>query len=108
MQKLFSEISNDVLSFPRGIKRLIAVLVDASLCVLTVWLAYYLRLGELVKLSDASLFSAIISVLIAVSIFALMGLYRAIFRFSGLLALKSVAQAVAVYGLLYSSIIRIT
>ena len=38
------------LALPRLAKRLVAVSVDMSLCVLTVWLAFYLRLGEWVPM----------------------------------------------------------
>ena len=34
---------------PRAIKSLIAILIDASCCILSTWLAYYLRLGVFVS-----------------------------------------------------------
>ena len=34
------------LALPRALKRLIVLLVDASLCVIAVSLAFYLRVGE--------------------------------------------------------------
>ena len=40
-----------ILGMPRPAKRLVVLSVDATLCVLSVWLAYYLRLGEWIKLS---------------------------------------------------------
>lgn len=45
-----------------------------------------------------------ISIAIALPIFVVSGLYRAIFRYSGWPALITVARAVGVYGLLYASI----
>ena len=39
------------LALPRAAKRLIVLLVDASLCVTAVSLAFYLRVGEWVSLS---------------------------------------------------------
>ena len=39
-----------VLSLPRWAKRSVVLAVDTGLCILTVWLAFYLRLGELVTL----------------------------------------------------------
>ncbi|WP_374522360.1 polysaccharide biosynthesis protein [Hydrogenophaga sp.] len=81
-----------------------ALSVDLGLCVLTVWLAYYLRLGEFVPLSGNALWATGASVAIALPIFVVSGLYRAIFRYSGWPALLAVARAVGIYGLLYASI----
>jgi FlaA1/EpsC-like NDP-sugar epimerase len=81
-----------------------ALTVDLGLCVLTVWLAYYLRLGEFVALSGTPLWAVCASVGIALPIFVVSGLYRAIFRYSGWPALLAVARAVGVYGLLYVSV----
>ena len=93
-----------ILALPRAAKRLVAVSVDLGLCVLTVWLAYYLRLGEFVPLSGNALWATGASVSIALPIFVVSGLYRAIFRYSGWPALLAVARAVGIYGLLYASI----
>ena len=93
-----------LLALPRLAKNSIVVSVDASLCVLTVWFAFYLRLGEFIALSDDALAPAMVSILIALPIFVANGLYRAIFRYSGWPALLAVARAVAIYGVLYASI----
>ena len=96
--------SQPVLSMPRSAKIGLVLNVDASLCVVSVWLAYYLRLGDFVALSDAALIAVALSVLVALPIFIISGLYRAIFRYSGLHSLLTVARAVAIYGLIYASI----
>ena len=75
-----------------------------GLCVLTVWLALYLRLGEFVALSGAAQWAVVASICIALPIFIVLGLYRAIFRYSGWPALLAVARAIGVYGLLYASL----
>jgi len=49
MKKPLSKLVVPVLALPRSAKRLVALAVDLSLCVLTVWLAYYLRLGEFIS-----------------------------------------------------------
>ena len=84
---------------------LIVMTLDVALCFISTWLAYYLRLGEFISLSDAALHAPIISILIALPIFFLCGLYRAIFRYAGWPALLSVFQAITIYGLLYASVI---
>ena len=93
-----------LLALPRLAKSFIVASVDASLCVLTVWFAFYLRLGEFITLSDDALAPAMVSILIALPIFVANGLYRAIFRYSGWPALLAVARAIAIYGVLYASI----
>jgi FlaA1/EpsC-like NDP-sugar epimerase len=83
---------------------LVALSLDMSLCVLSVWLAFYLRLGEWVALSGNALWAVAVSIVIALPIFVVSGLYRAIFRYSGWPALLAVARAISIYGLLYASI----
>lgn len=97
-------LNQQALGLPRWAKRAVALFVDVSLCVLTVWLAYYLRLGEFVLLSGNALYAVAVSVAIALPVFIVSGLYRAIFRYSGWPALLAVARAVCIYGLLYASI----
>ena len=97
-----------ILAMPRPAKRVVVLAVDAALCVLTVWLAYYLRLGEWVKLSGDSywqpLWAVGVSLVVALPIFVVNGFYRAIFRYSGLSALVTVLKASLVYGLLFASV----
>lgn len=93
-----------VLALPRVAKRTVVFVVDASLCVLSVWLTFYLRLGEFVALSGPALAAAVASVFLALPVFIVSGLYRAIFRYSGWPALMTVTKATAAYGLIYSAI----
>ena len=93
-----------VLALPRVAKRFVALSVDFGLCILAVWLSYYLRLGEFVTLSGNALWAAGTSIGLAFPIFVTSGLYRAIFRYSGWPALLAVARAVGIYGLLYASV----
>jgi FlaA1/EpsC-like NDP-sugar epimerase len=104
MRRSISRLTAPVLGLPRMAKRIVAILVDMSLCVLTVWLAYYMRLGEFVSLSGNALIATAVSIVISLFVFTVFGLYRAIFRYSDWPALITVARAVAIYGLLYSAI----
>ena len=97
--------SRPVLALPRYAKRIIVLLVDVSLCVLKVWFALYLRLGEFVSLSGNAFWAVAISVTLALPIFMVSGLYRTIFRYAGYPAIFAVIRAIGVYGLLYASII---
>lgn len=110
MRKPLSTLAIPVLALPRPAKRVVALIVDFGLCVLTVWLAYYLRLGEFISFAGSSewaqgaVWAGVASVGIALPIFVVSGLYRAIFRYSGWPALLAVARAVGIYGLLYASV----
>ena len=107
MKSLFSKLIGPVLALPRLVKRLVALVVDLSLCVLTVWLAFYLRLGMFVSFAGTSewaqgaIWASAVSVAITLPVFVVSGLYRAIFRYSGWPALLAVARAVGIYSLLY-------
>ena len=96
------------LALPRALKRLIVLLVDASLCVIAVSLAFYLRVGEWVSLSYHPEYKAMtpvwVSLALAVPVFVAFGLYRAIFRYSGWPALVTVGKAVGLYGLVFMAI----
>ena len=100
----FQPFAHPVLALPRWAKRFVVTTLDAGLCVLSVWLAYYLRLGEFVALSGNALWATGAAIGIALPIFIASGLYRAIFRYSGWPALLAVARAISIYGLLYASI----
>ena len=104
MKQSMFKLAIPILALPRTAKRFVALSVDLSLCVLSVWLAYYLRLGEFVSISGNALWAIAASIGIALPIFVVSGLYRAIFRYSGWPALLAVARAVGIYGLLYSSL----
>src|SRR3569833_4207618 len=104
MKRPLFKLAVPVLALPRAAKRLAVISVDTSLCVLSVWLAYYLRLGEFVALSGNALLAVAASIGISLPIFIVSGLYRAIYRYSGLPALLTVARAVGNYGLFYAAI----
>lgn len=104
MKKTLFKLAVPILALPRATKRLVVLSVDLGLCVLTVWLAYYLRLGEFDALSGNALWAVAASIGIALPIFIVSGLYRAIFRYSGWPALLAVARSIGIYGLLYASI----
>ena len=104
MKSSLFKLAIPVLALPRLAKRVVVLLLDLSLCVLTVWLAFYLRLDEFASLSGNALLAIGISIGLALPIFIVSGLYRTIFRYSGWPALMTIIRAVGIYGLLYASI----
>ncbi len=99
--------ADTVLALPRLAKRIIAVALDALLCALTVWIAFYLRLDEWVVLSGMQWLAVAIAISFAIPIFIVSGLYRAIFRYSSAAALVTLTQAAVVYGVAYATVITI-
>ena len=104
MKTILDSLRSPALGLPRAAKRFLAFSIDLALCVLTVWLAYYLRLGEFVALSGDAFLPVAASIGISMPIFMILGLYRSVFRYSGWPALLAIARAVSIYGLFYSSI----
>lgn len=107
MKHFLFNLTIPILALPRAAKRFVALSVDLCLCILSVWLAFYLRLGEFVSLAGTALWAVVASVGVALPIFAITGLYRAIFRYSGWPALLAVARAVGIYGLFYVCIFTV-
>ena len=97
MARLFNNLAKPALALPRSAKRAVVLVTDACLCLLSVWLAFYLRLGEFFSLSGAIFLplglAALASVVIAIPVFVTSGLYRAIFRYSGLPAMVAMGRA---------------
>ncbi|MDO9217148.1 MAG: polysaccharide biosynthesis protein, partial [Lacisediminimonas sp.] len=97
----FTDSAASLLALPRLSKRLLVASVDASLCVLTVWLAYCLRLESWHSLTGLQWLPVIASVVIALPVFIRFGLYRAIFRYAGWPAMVTVLKAIGVYTLFF-------
>jgi FlaA1/EpsC-like NDP-sugar epimerase len=101
MKRFIGKLANFIIYLPRTIKRFIVLFVDSVLCVLTVWLAYLLRVGEYMPMSTHTLFVVSVTIGIALPVFGFLGLYRNIFRYSGVPALITVANAVGIYAIVY-------
>ncbi len=93
-----------IINLPRPAKRAVALAFDAFLCLATVAIAYYLRLGEWAVPYRAQWFSYFAAMLIALPLFVRFGLYRAIFRYAGWGALAAVVKACAIYTFIYSAV----
>jgi len=97
------KITNNLLSLSRPIKTFIAISIDFSCCVFSVWFSYYLRLGDLIPLSERGLEALAYSLIISFPIFIIFGLYKNIFRYSGLDSLFNVSKALSLYGVIYGT-----
>jgi FlaA1/EpsC-like NDP-sugar epimerase len=98
---LINRVSRIALGFPRFLKQIIAITTDIVTCIYTVWLAFGLRLDQWGSLSNYQWWVVAISIATAIPIFYVFGLYRTIFRHTGLAALGAIVRALVVYGFIF-------
>ena len=96
------DLKSLLIDLPRWQKRVLVLACDVMLCIASVWLSFYLRLGAFQELSSQVLTTIGLSVVLAVPIFIYCGLYRAIFRYEGYGASVAIAQAMFMYALVFS------
>jgi FlaA1/EpsC-like NDP-sugar epimerase len=96
-----------VLNLPRFVKRIVVLIIDGLLCLVTFWLALYLRLGEFVSINSNYSAAVFLSIGTALPIFIVSGLYRAVFRYSGLPAIMTIGKAIALYGLIFFCLVTV-
>ncbi|MFT3717973.1 polysaccharide biosynthesis protein [Pseudorhodoferax sp.] len=93
-------VSSAVLGWPRALKRMVVVLVDVLLSLAATWIAFTLRLDTAHWPSEDQWAVYAVAPLLSVPVFARFGLYRAIFRYTGVATLIATARATALYGAL--------
>jgi FlaA1/EpsC-like NDP-sugar epimerase len=99
--------SEKILRLSRSSKRAIALVIDTLICLVTVALAYWLRLGDWTLPIGNQIWSYAVPVIVAIPLFIRFGLYRAIFRYVGWSALFSVVKACAIFGVVYAAIFAV-
>ena len=107
-----SDIKLLILSMPRTSKRIIVIFVDIFLAIFAVFFAFYLRIGNFIPLWERvnehyALPACILAVVTFFPIFVIFKLYKAIFRLSGTQTLLIVIKAIALYSIIYSTIISV-
>lgn len=95
------KLTEAILRLPRFTKRLIALTADVAMCLVSVWFAFYLRTGVFHALHPSVVTAMAISVAVAVPIFIVCGLYRAVFRYEGFSAAVAIILAMSIYTLIY-------
>ena len=90
-----------LLALPRRAKQLVVLLLDVVAALCATWVAFYLRIDQTGAPVLQQAYVYVAAVLLFAPLFVRSGLYRAVFRYSGLYALTAVAVAVAVYGALF-------
>lgn len=99
-----SVILNFFLTLPRIAKQFIVLSIDILLSLLAVWIAFYLRIEQVGWPQQQQVY-VYGTALLFTPIFVRMGLYRAVFRYTGLRALISMVTATLIYGALFFSIL---
>ena len=89
---------------PRMVKRIVVFTLDSALCVIAIWLAFYLRLSEWQLFEGPDYKVILVAFLIWPPIFVYLGIYRSIFRFSGAGAMIEMAKATALVAALMFAI----
>lgn len=93
-------MQHTILAWPRTVKRLVVLAMDVVLSLLATWLAFSLRLDTLHWPEGLQWRVYALAPLLAIPVFIRLGLYRAIFRYTGQAALLTTAKAVLVYAIL--------
>jgi FlaA1/EpsC-like NDP-sugar epimerase len=75
--------------------------LDLVLALATVWLAFYLRIDQFGLPERNQVFVYALAIVIAIPVFIKFGLYRAIFRYTGMAAMLTTVKAVIVYAALF-------
>lgn len=101
---MYQKLVGALLSLPRISKRLISILVDMAFCTLAVWFAYYLRLGVFVSLDGRPTVAVIVSIALAVPLFIVSGMYRAVLRYADRELFLATLRACVSYGAIYAAI----
>jgi FlaA1/EpsC-like NDP-sugar epimerase len=102
-----TRLTSALLALPRPMKRAMALGADSLVCAITVWMAFNLRFEAWTAWSTAHFTALAASVALALPLFVVFGLYRAIFRYAGLPALLTVFKAVALYAIVYSAVFTV-
>ena len=98
---LINKSSASLLALPRNGKRFVVIVLDLLIALLTVWLAFYLRIDQVNLPQHEQVYVYLLAPLLAVPIFINFGLYRAIFRYTGMAAMLTTAKAVGMYAILF-------
>ena len=92
------ELIEAVTRLSRARKRVVVMTVDALLCVVSVIVAYSLRIGVWVYADDAITRTAVIALVVMFAAFFVTDVYRAIFRYAGRGMMRTLMRAGLIYG----------
>ena len=94
-------VATPLLALSRPAKLVVVIALDLLLLLVSVWIAFYLRVDQTGLPFAQQAYVYLLAPLLAIPVFVRFGLYRAIFRYTGMAALATTAKAVALYALLF-------
>lgn len=110
--RIISQIRLGILRLPQNAKLVIALVIDFFSLTLSVWLSFYLRIGEGLPLFVRSgehfpLIALAISAVLLFPIFWRFGIYQSVLRFSDSGSFKDIIFAMIVFSIIYVTAITI-
>ena len=96
-------VVTSLLALPRAAKRLVVIALDLVLSLTCVWVAFYLRVDQTGLPQLQQKYVYLLAPLLAIPIFLRFGLYRAIFRYTGMAVLATTVKAIGFYAFLFFS-----
>ena len=107
MNNIIRKFNQKLLSIPRYSKITLVIILDVILCLVSTILAFNLKNESLIIYDDTYVYSVMISIIIALPIFWIFGMYRIIFRYTDLSIILNVFKETIIYGILYYLIISL-
>jgi FlaA1/EpsC-like NDP-sugar epimerase len=101
------KILEKIIYLDRYIKNFIAIVTDIFFCVLSLYIAFYLRFEETFSFDDIGLTIILLTILISTPIFWLIGFYKTLFRHAGISILYKISLSTVFYGIIFFSIISL-
>jgi FlaA1/EpsC-like NDP-sugar epimerase len=98
---MVSKLKSHILSFPRSIKKILAIFLDVVICFVSIWLTFFLRLDQWGMPQEMQWLSFVVALAIFVPLFIFNGFYRAIFRYIKINALDDFGRVFLIYFTLY-------
>lgn len=96
-----------LLKLPLIAKITLAVFFDVAVCITATVLAFYLRLGDLSGVRDVLPLACLFSIVVAIPIFFVFGLYRTIFRYAGSSVLPLLSRPMLLYTFIFGASISV-
>ena len=101
---MFKQIFQSIFKFLFNIlvlKRYIIIIFDLNLCILTLWLSFFLRLDIFYPLEDIPLIPLLTSIIILFLLILFFGIHKSINRFSGLDTFIKLSKVLMIYCILF-------
>lgn len=105
--KIINDFAGFITTLPNWQKRLVVPFVDVLLCFTSAWLAFVLRFDMTVPSLNPVLLTFLASICLALPLFNIAGLYRVIYRYSGLSSALTVVRATSLYALFFCMIFTV-